>query len=172
MMAYLSSADVLPTLQSRLRPGHSTDAAVHVVSELLEAVDRDVLDALILLDLTAAFHTFDHGIILQRLQQTFGVDCNAHRWFRSYLVGRTQYVRRGALRSLITRLLSGVPRGSVLGPLLFVLYTFDLIQLIEGHGMAPHRYADDITQVSNSCRPSNVSVISSSISDCQRDVAS
>jgi len=63
------------------------------------------LGALIPLDLTTAFDTVDHDILLQRLQRTFGIDGNVHRWFRSYLVGRTQYVHRGALRSLITRLL-------------------------------------------------------------------
>jgi len=108
--------------------------------------------------------------MLQRPQQTFGVDDNAHGRFRSYLVGLTR-VRSGALRSLITLLLCGVPQGSVLGLLLFILYTFDLIQLIEGHGMAPHLYADD-TQVSGLRRPSDVSVFSASISDCLRDVAS
>jgi len=69
-----------------------------------------------------------------------------------------QYIRRGALRSLINRLLCGVP-------LLLFMYTFDFILLIEGHGMAPHLYADG-TQVSSSCHPSNISVFSSSISYC------
>jgi len=94
----------------------------------------------------------------------------AHRWFRSYLVGRTQYVRRGAIRTLITRLLCGVPLGSGQGPLLFVLYTIDLVQLIARHGMALHLYVDD-TQIIGSYRISNVDTFMSSISDCLGDVA-
>jgi len=82
------------------------------MSEFLQAVNQGELGALILLDLTAAFDTSDHAILLQRLQQSFGVDGNA---FRSYLVGRAQYVRRGAVWSLIIRLLCGVPQGSLSG---------------------------------------------------------
>jgi len=109
-MAYLSTANLLPTLQSGFRPGHSTETAVfQVMSELLQAVDRGEVGALILPDLTKAFDAVDHDILLQRLQQTLGIDGNVYRWFRSYLVRRTHYIRRGALRSLITRLLCGVP---------------------------------------------------------------
>jgi len=170
LMAYLSTANLLPTLQSVFRSDHSTETAVlQVMLELLQVVDRGEVGALNLLDLTAAFDTVDHDILLQRMQQTFGIDGNAHRWFRSYLVGRTRYVNRGALQSLITRLLCGVPQGSVLGPLLFILYTFNLIQLIEGNGLGSDLYD---TQVSGSCHPSNVRVFSSLISDCLRDVAS
>ena len=88
----------------------------------------------------------------------------------SYLVGRTQYVRHGTFRSFITRLLCGVPQGSVLGPLFFILYDVNLIELIKGHGMSPHLYADDV-QVGGSCRPSHVGTFSSSISDCLPDVS-
>ena len=128
---------------------------------------------MVLLDLKAAFDTVDHASMLQRLQQTFGIDGAAHRWFRSYLIGRTPYVRRGTLRSFITRLLCGVPQGSVLGRLLFILYSpfsISCIELIEGHGMSPHLYADD-AQVGGSCRPSNVDTFSLSVSDCLRDVS-
>jgi len=102
LMAYLSSADLQPTSQSGFLPSNSTETAVlQVMSGLLQAVDRVELGALTLLDLMVAFDNVVREIMLQRLQQTFGVDGNAHRWFRSYLVGRTQYVRRGAPRSLI-----------------------------------------------------------------------
>jgi len=91
LMAYLSTANRLPTLQSGFRPGHSTETAIlQVMSELLQAVDRGEVGALILLDLTAAFNTVDHDILLQGLQQTFGIDGNVHRWFLSYLVSSRQ----------------------------------------------------------------------------------
>jgi len=111
------------------------------------------LAALVLLDLSAAFDTVDHDILLQRLQVTFGIDDVVRRWIRSYLSDRTQHVRRGPInKSTVTRLICGVPQGSVLGLILFVLYTVDLITLIESHGLSAHLYADD-TQVHGSCRP-------------------
>jgi hypothetical protein len=60
----------------------------------------------------------------------------AIQWFRSYLTGRSQHVRRGSVRSSIVRLVCDVPQGSVLGPVLFVLYTADLIRLIERQSSA------------------------------------
>lgn len=171
LMEYLTSADLLPKLQSGFRSGHSTETAVlQVLSELLQAVDRGDLGALILLDMTAAFDTVDHNILLQRLQWTFGVNGITLQWFRSYLLDRKQYVRRGAARSTTTQLRCGVPQGSVLGPVLFILYTVDLIQLIERHGMSPHLYADD-TQICGSCHPGDVDSFSASISECARNVA-
>jgi len=67
-------------------------------------------------------------------------------WFQSYLYGPSQYVRCGIHKSPQTWLTCGVPQGSVLGPILFIMYTADLVGLIERHGFHPHLYADD-TQV-------------------------
>ena len=137
----MSSADLLPARQSGFRPGHSTETAVlHVLSDILLAIDRGDLAALILLDLTAAFDTVDHDILLQRLQMSFGINDVALQWFQSYLLGRSQYVRRGNARSTIVTLMCGVPQGSVLGPILFIMYTADLVSVIESHGLSPHMY--------------------------------
>jgi len=87
-------------------------------------------DCLVLLDLSAAFDTVKDDILLRRLQTSFGTDGVALDWFRSYLVGRTQYVRRGPVWSSIVYLTCCVPQGSVLGPILFIMYTADLVSLV------------------------------------------
>lgn len=81
---YLISADLLPSLQSGFRPGHSTETAVlRELSDILQAVDHGDLAALVLLDLSTAFDTVvDHVILLQRLQVTFGIHDTVHQWFR------------------------------------------------------------------------------------------
>lgn len=172
LIDYLSAADLLPPLQSGFRAGHSTETAVlRVLSDILEAVDHGDVATLILLDLSAAFDTVDHDILLQRLHLSFGIDAAAHRWFRSYLTDRSQFVRRGLLRSAVCRLLCGVPQGSVLGPILFILYTADLTSLIQDSGLLPHLYADD-TQVYGSCRPVAIAAFSAKVTECVDAVAS
>jgi hypothetical protein len=94
-------------------------------------------------------------LTLRRRNTSYGFNGTAIQWFRSYLTGRSQYVRRGSVKSSIVRLVCGVPQGSVLGPILFVLYTADLIHLIERHSLHPYLYADD-TQVYDSCSPADV----------------
>jgi len=103
-------------------------------------------------------------------RQLFRIDDSAHRWFQSYLSGRHQYVRRGSARSTIVYLICGVSQDSVLEPVLFVLYTVELISLTERHGQSPHLYADD-TQVYGSCPPAAVDALSSQIAECADDTA-
>ena len=168
---FLQSADLLPSLQSGFRPGHSTEtAALRVFSDILEAVDSGDVAALVLLDLSAAFDTVDHAILCRRLQVSYGLGGPVLDWFRSYLHGRSQYVRRGTLRSPRTWLTCGVPQGSVLGPILFILYTADLVSLVEQHGFHPHLYAN-YTQVYGSCRPSTVADFQVRLSACVDDIA-
>ena len=86
-------------------------------------------------------------------------------WFASYLRGRVQHVRLSATSSTLSEVLFGVPQGSVLGPILFLLYTAGLLQLVKRHQLTPHAYADD-TQIYGSCRPADSAVLSEKLSVC------
>ena len=93
---YLQKFDLLPRFQSGFRAGHSTETAVtQVLSDIQMAVDRGDFSALVLLDLSAAFDTVDHAILLQRLETTFGISGQVLRWFKSYVCDRHQPVRCG-----------------------------------------------------------------------------
>ena len=169
---YLNSSRLMPDLQSAYRANHSTETAIlKVLGDILRAVDNGDLALMTLLDLSAAFDTVDHDTLLRRLHMSFGLGGCVHSWFTSYLNRRTQCVRRGSLRSTIAIMMSGVPQGSVLGPILFLLYTADLLRLIENHGLHPHLYADD-TQIYGFCRPGSTDQLQSRVSSCIGDIAS
>ena len=85
----------------------------------------------------------DHNILLRRLEHTYQLGGVVLEWFRSYLVGRCQHIRTSSSTSAPAFITCGVPLGSVLGPILFLLYTADLLSLTERHDFIPHLYADD-----------------------------
>ena len=168
---HLLRFDLLPPSQSGFRPGFSTETAIlRVLSDILAAVDRGDFAVLVLLDLSTAFNTVDHAILLERLRRSFGFSGVALNWLSSYLSGRTECVQRGSCRSSMTTLVCDVPQGSVLGPVLFILYTADLPSLVTRHGLPSHLYADD-TQVYGSCRAGEVGTVISRLTDCVDDVA-
>ena len=97
---------------------------------------------LVLLDLSAAFDTIDHSILLSRLS-SFGVRDSALEWIRSYLTDRTQAVNISGCLSSFIPLLFGVPQGSVLGPQFFTIYSSPIANIARKHGLEVHMYADD-----------------------------
>ena len=101
---------------------------------------------LVLLDLSAAFDTIDHNILLQRVNTEYGVRGVALDWFRSYLSDGTQAVKIKTSFSSASKLLFGVPQSSVLGPTLFSLYSSSIADIARKHGLSVHLYADD-TQI-------------------------
>ena len=98
---------------------------------------------LVLLDLSAAFDTVNHSLLLARLQKSFGIKGTVLQWFDSYLSQRTQFVNINEANSTVRDLPVGVPQGSVLGPVLYLLYTAPLAEVIRSYGLDYHLYADD-----------------------------
>jgi Reverse transcriptase (RNA-dependent DNA polymerase) len=98
-----------------------------VLSNLLEALDRGDVGVLLLLDLSAAFDIVDHETLLRRLEHTFGVSSHVLRWLSSYLSERGYFVRLGADCPEVIQQLSAMSQRSVLGPILFLLHTVDMV---------------------------------------------
>ena len=123
---YLSMNNLLHAVQSAYRKQHSTETAVlKVLSDIYSAADAGQITILGLLDLSSAFDTVDHQILFDRFQLSYGFESAVLGWFRSYLTGRSQYIRYNGVQSESAPFLYGVPQGSVLGPVLFILYSAD-----------------------------------------------
>jgi len=129
-------------------------------------LDSGDIAALSLLDLSAAFDTADHSILLRRLQRSYGLNGSAIAWFGSYLNQRQQHVTHLGVESVMTTTQFGV----ILGPILFMLYTADVVRLVQLHGFNVHLYADD-TQLYGCCHPDNSASLSRDLGICVEDVA-
>ena len=141
----MDSHDLGNTFQSAYKLGHSTETALLCIkNEIHLSLSKGMPTALVLLDLSAAFDTIDHDTLLSCLSSRFGFAGSALKWFRSYLQDRFQSVKIGSSLSNLFKLKFGVPQGSVLGPLLFSLYTTPLGQVIRKYtGVHYHFNADD-----------------------------
>ena len=144
---------------------------MRVVNDLLLECDTGKVSIISLLDLSAAFDTIDHDILLDRLYNTFGCDGIVLEWFKSYLSGRTQSVCVKDYQSSPSLLKYGVPQGSVLGPILFTMYTQQLGLVIkQSVAINYHFFADD-SQMHDSAPPSEISRLSADIASCIENVA-
>ena len=142
--SHINSSHTSNDYQSAYRKFHSTETALlKIHNDILSSMDDGRVTASALLDLSAAFDTIDHIILLRRLGDWFGVSGKALDWFKSYLTGRSQRIKLGNCLPSKSDLSFGVRQGSVLGPLLFTLYTTPLSRLVSGHAIPHHLYADD-----------------------------
>ena len=170
LSSHLAANHLLTPHQSAYRTGHSTETAIlSILDNILTSLDDNKISALLLLDLSAAFDTIDHEILLHRLQHTFGIQGTSLNWFQSYLSERKQFVSANDYRSLETSLLFGVPQGSVLGPVLFIMYTTPLSDVIGEHSVSHEMFADD-TQLLNSSPPDDCSELLFTLQSCTSDV--
>ena len=166
MLLHLHSNGLLSEHQSAYRRSHSTETALlKVTSDALIADDMGKLTPLGMLDPSAAFDCVDHSILLGRLEVSFGFGGAVLNWMRSYLVGRRQYIRYNGLTSSTTVVQFGVPQGSVLGPLFFILYTADVFHIAEELGFFIHGYADDL-QLYDHCLACDTAQLSVRLAHC------
>ena len=136
-----------------------------VTDSLLCKADNRLVSLLTLLDQSAAFDTIDHKILLNRLSYTFGISGTVFKWFISYLTNRTQSVSVGDLNSLPLPLKYGVPQGSVLGPILFTLYSQPVSDKIREHNISYKKFADD-TQLHKASQPTEFQCLVSDFESC------
>ena len=143
LLAYLSNNNLLCMNQFGFRPGHSTElAALRLVDHLIAHMDRYNVPTNIYIDLSKAFVTLDHSILLYKLK-CYGVTGCSYDLLSSYLTGRSQYVEFSGHKSNTLPISTGVPQGSVLGPLLFLVCINDLPLVSNIFDML--MYADDTT---------------------------
>ena len=150
---HMMTHSLYPEFQSAYRKNHSTETAlVRVTNDILMKMNTQEVTLLVMLDLSAAFDTVNHKILLTRLNKELGICGSALEWFKSYLAKRGQRVYIDGSLSERFSLKCGVPQGSCLGPLLFLIYTSKLFKVVEDQLPHVHCYADD-TQFYLSFKP-------------------
>ena len=112
-------------------------------NDILRSIDNGEGVILVLLDLFAAFDTVNHELLLSRLSTYYGLCESVVNWFTSYLTNRTQFLDINGTFSTIRHLGVGMPQGSVLGPLLYLLYTYPVADIIRSHNLNFHFNAND-----------------------------
>ena len=168
---HIQSNNLADPLQSAYRPAHSTETAlVKVHSDISKLVDdRQVVILVIMLDLSAAFDTLDHTIMLDRLWRMYGIDEQALKWISSYLDSRTQSVHVNGSKSQPKTMTFAMPQGSVLGAVFYVYYSKPVGLIIRSHKMEYHCYADD-SQLYIVLNQANVNETIHRVENCVSDI--
>lgn len=140
---YLNINELISPLQSGFRAAHScTTAALKVLDDIRPEYDVGNMSLMCFLDFSKAFDKIDHSILLMKLKHYYGFDDKSLRLMKNYLTGRSQRVLIGEKISSLRMITSGVPQGSVLGPLMFSMFVNDIFNVVNYARI--HAYADDM----------------------------
>ena len=168
--SYLNSHNLYNACQSAYRPGHSTETALlKVVNDLFLSLNKGNISVLALLDFFSAFDTIDHLILAHRFNTDFEFSDAVLQYFLYYLTDRSHYISLSNHCSAIAPVHSGVPQGSVLGPMLFTMYVKPLSAIIHSHSITHHSFFDDL-QLQMSAPPDRISELLHSMQSCMSDV--
>ena len=172
---HLNSNDLYCPVQSGYRPHHSCETLlVRMTDDINREIQAGNIVIVVLLDLSAAFDTIDHDILLDKLLKDYGISGKAYGWMQSYLQNRSFCVKINDTFSSLLELLFGVPQGSLLGPILFILYIRALQMIAAKYGLDVQFYADD-SQLYISfhpSRPSEFADVRDRINSCLTEIKS
>jgi len=166
LYSYLHSHSLIPPFQSGFRVGFSCETSLlKLYNDLIINFDNKKGSVLLCLDYSSAFDTIDHSSLLQILIKNFNITGPALSWLKSYLCDRSAYAFLNNTKSIPSTTCYGVPQGSILGPLLFILYVSELSTIISSYGLNSLSYADD-SHLYACIENSSLDVTMSSISSC------
>ena len=141
LLEFINRHDLLYKFQFGFRENHSTSMALLIlIDNILSAIDEGNIVVGLFLDFQKAFDTVDHSVLLSKLNK-YGIRGTAYDWMKSYLTDRTQYIVFNNVQSPKSIITCGVPQGSILGPLLFILYINDIVNV--SPSLLPVIFADD-----------------------------
>ena len=168
--SYLNSHNLCNAFQTAYRPCHSTEAALMiVVDDLFLSLNKGDISVLALLYFSSAFDTIDHPILVHGLHTDFGFTDAVLQRLSSYLTDCTHYVSLSNHCSAFAHVHSGIPQGSLLGPIFLSIYIKPLSAIIDSHSITHHSFADDL-QLQMSAPPDKISELLHSMQSCIIDV--
>ena len=151
LMQHMIKSKQMNTNQHAYRANHSTTSAIcQLADNIYQATDSNMIATLLAVDQSAAFDTVDHSILLRKLR-LYNCSLETVAWFRSYLSFRSQFVLIGGKRSNMKTVSSGVPQGSIVGPLLYSIYTNEMSDTIREKNNCQHVTQDQEHLFSTNC---------------------